>query len=533
MPVAKSQEIPVNVVGASAFGRYPKISFEKTYNMHVSDGWLVNYSGYQKKLDILNKGQGRGLFQSIRGKFLIAVAGSGVYQILPSLAVKFIGSLSTSTDEVSIDENLAHQICIVDGEAAYIVHYDKDTLAATLTKQALYVNNDILQPLITPNYVSYHNSFFLISSVPGTFASQQWYTFVFNTDTTIKYQDAFAIQTKPDNAVAIKRIPGRGNNILVLGEAVSELWTQVGGTENYRRAQSINIDKGCISTSTIASNDSFICWLAVNENNSPSIMLFDGNSVSELSTDGIDYLLQTIKRPDISTGFFFRQDGVLFYQVTFFDSQDNLTLFYSFEAKKFFHASDENLNFHPARQVVYFNETTYFISLRDASLYEMSTDYVTYNYNLNPYLRGEEIPRIRICKTIRTENSERFRVGQFTFWIEQGIKDKFQNSQPITIQAMMISELGDQIVTESGDLLITEGLTSNTSVILPRVDMSFSKDGNQTFSNVVSRPLNPVGYHRNQIRWARLGQANEFTIQLRFLGLQRFCVYDGTVQVVL
>ncbi len=91
----------------------------------------------------------------------------------------------------------------------------------------------------------------------------------------------------------------------------------------------------------------------------------------------------------------------------------------------------------------------------------------------------------------------------------------------------MITETGDPIVLETSDC--PDPLLFN----VPRVDMSFSKNGNQSFSNIVSRSLNPAGVFRNQIRWWRMGQANEFTIKLRFWGFQRFVVQNGTAEVVL
>ena len=79
------KEFPLNVNGSSTFGRYPKISIEKTYNMFESDGWLVCLGGYEKVLQLLPKGEGRGAFQSIRGNFTIAVINSIVYKIMPNL----------------------------------------------------------------------------------------------------------------------------------------------------------------------------------------------------------------------------------------------------------------------------------------------------------------------------------------------------------------------------------------------------------------------------------------------------------------
>jgi len=523
------QSVPVNVVGSSTFGRYPKISLEKTYNMFISDEWLINYAGFQKIVDILQNGagEGRALYNSIRGGFLIAVVSSSVYKIGNNLVPQFIGNINTITGEVIIDENLSNQICIVDGESAYIYNYINNTL----TEQTLtFLGNPII-----PNYVCYHNTFFLIASSPISDNSQNWYAFERATDNTIALNTQFSLQTKPDSAIAVKRLPGRGNHVLVLGTTVCEVWGQVGQEENYRRISSFNIDNGCMSIATIAASDEFICWLAKNENNSASILMTNGSSTKRISSDGIDYLLSTIKYPEQSTAIFFRQDGHFFYQITFFNPADNLTLFHDFNTEKFFHASDENLDFHPARQIVFFNETTYFLSLNDASIYDMSTKYVTYNYNLLPHVLGKVIPRIRICKSIRLENSAKFRIRMFTFWLEQGVNDNYIMPYPPQLcSGFLITQTGNHhIVTQQGDEMFAQSGQCVSVFDVPRVDLSFSKNGNESFSNVVGDDLNPQGRYQNQIRWWNLGQANELTPQLRFWGFQRFVAKDGVAEVIL
>ncbi len=486
MQVNKGQEVEVNVVGSSVFGRYPKISLEKTYNMFESDGWLVNYAGYQKILNLIPNGIGRGIFNSIRGGFMLVVVSSAVFRLDLSLNVTFIGQLNSTAGDVSIDENLAAQICIVDGESAYIYNYEDNLL----TLQTLTFNGF---PVL-PNYVCYHNTFFLIGSSSQSVNPQNWYAFEYDTPDTIKLNSDFQLQTKPDFALMVKRLPGKGNNVLVLGSTVAEVWTQVGGLENYRRIQSFNIDNGILSVNTLAANDEYVCWLSQNENNSPCIMVTDGSKPTRISSDGIDYVLSQLRYPATSTAFFYRQDGHLFYHITFYNPADNLTLIYDFTTQKFFHGSDEKLNFYPARQAIFFNGAIYFISLNDGGLYIMDTNYITYNYSLDVTVYGEEIPRIRICKTIRKQNTERFRIGKFFFWLEQGV---------ISVNAPQSS----------------------------RVDMSLSKNGNQSFGNIVSRTLNGPAQFRNQIIWERMGQANECTIQLRFIGFQRFVASGGFAEV--
>lgn len=493
MIVNNGQEVPVNIVGSSVFGRYPKISDEKTYNMFISDDWLVNYAGFVLAREILPAGQGRGLFVSEKGNFMLAVISSSVYKITTALVPQFIGNLDTAAGDVFLDENLNQQIGIADGQNVYIYSY----ITGALTKQTLtWLGNSVI-----PNYIAYHNTFFLIASNPASDNPQNWYAAAYATDNTITIaaEDQFSVQTKASVALAVKRLPGKGNNVIVLGSPVGEFWTQIGGAQNYARIQSANIDNGVESVSTIAGSDEFICWLGKNENNARSIMVTNGAQTERLSTDGIDYVLQNIRRPDKSTAFFYRKDGHLFYQLTFYDENDNLSLLYDFNTKRFFHVSDQNLNYYPARQVAYFNNTTYFVSINDGNLYEMSTNFLTYNYENNNQQEGHIIPRIRIPKTIRQQNNERFRCGMFTFWLEQGVT------------AFPATQVG--------------------SINQPRVDLSFSKNGNQSFSNRVSRPLNPQGHYKNQIRWHRLGEANEITLQLQFWGMQRFVAQDGILEV--
>ena len=481
MGVSKSQQIDVKIAGGSMFARYGKIDISKTFNMFVSDGWLINYAGFKKRNNLSPVGKGRGFFNSIRGGFLIAVVGADVYKLGIDLVPNKVGTLDTTSGDVFIDENLSGQICIVDGQAAYI--YNDSFVGTNFVKQTVSVD-------FKPSYVCYHGTFFLIGSSKDNLQSADWYVYDRDTDTTIKKLKILTIQTKPDSALIVQRLPGRGNNVLVVGSTVAEVWTLVGGTQFYVRVQSFNIDNGVASIASLAANEDYICFLAQNENNSPFIMVTDGSSSKRISTDGIDHVLDQIKFPKESTAFFYRQDGHLFYQITFYNPVDNLSLIYDFTTQMFCHVSDQNLNYHPAKKIVFFNEQTYFVSLNDGSVYQMDTDLLTYDYDTDKDSIGDEIPRIRICNTIRKPDSDRFRASEFTFWIEQGV--------------------------------VPENAPTPA-----RVDMSVSKNGNQSFSNVVSKELNAVGNYRNQIRWWRLGQANEFTIQLRFYGFQRFVVTDG------
>src|SRR5690606_32099944 len=141
-----------------------------------------------------------------------------------------------------------------DGVNAYIYNY---AINSAITVQAL-------NPNLTPNYVVYHNTFFLFGNTNQVNQSSSWFAYRFATNTTIAEETELALQTKPDFPIAIKRIPGQSAHVLVFGSTVCEVFTQIGGLQNYRRNNSISIDYGCLSVTTIDSSNKMIAWLAVN-----------------------------------------------------------------------------------------------------------------------------------------------------------------------------------------------------------------------------------------------------------------------------
>ena len=532
-----NQQLPINVVGSSKFGRYKKISDELTVNMFISDGLLVNFAGYQRVLELLSNGRGRGAFVSNRGGFMLLVINANVYRISTTLGITLIGALSTAQGEVSIAENLNNQVCIVDKTAAYIYNHK---LPTNLTKCVDHSIGPDPSPIDTgaliPNYVCFHNTYFLFGNGNTTGSGAAWYVYDYDTDTTIRYDSEFSIQTKPDYALAVIRMPGQSNNVLALGKTVSEIHTQVGGKENYRRNSSVNIDYGLINVDTLAASDTHVAWLGINESNAPAIMVFTGQSINRISTDGIDNLLGNLVNPALSTAIFFRQDGHLFYILTFYDERDNLSIMYDFNTEQFFNLTDGNLNYFPARQVVYFNNDSYFVSLNNGSLYKIDSNITTYNENIPSATMPddldliEEIQRIRICEPVRMPDSSRFIANTFVFTIEQGYDDFVADFCEI----VMITEDGVRIFTQDNLQVIPEDRDLNGCLpgyVSSRVDMAISIDGGHTYSSYVARQLNSLGNRRNILNWQRMGASNDFRIKLRFWGFGRFVAGNGVLTI--
>lgn len=526
--------MPVRIVGSSTFGRYPIISSERTYNMFISDNWLISFAGWRKAMDILisSEVEGRGLFHSVRGNFLLLVAGANVYRIdsITGFA-QVVGTLGTFEGEVFMDENLSSQIGIVATPEMWIYNH----ATGTFGKPAVVSSN----PDLIPNYITYQNTHFIIGNASKTPAGSQWYVYSPEVPVTTGYEltltSTLTLQTKPDYALAAIRIPGKGNNILVLGSTVGEIWQDVGGGTVYRRNANINIDYGVASVSTIAANDQMVCWLAINEKSGPAIMYSAGGAAERISTDGIDFLLEEINHPEDSTAFFYRQDGHVFYVLTFFNPLDNLTITYDFTAGKFYDLTDWDFSFFPARQVAYFQGQTYFVSIKDANIYELGSDLT--NFTAEEQLLVYQIPRVRICDTQRvmSENSsrpERFIPQLFTFTIENGTEPGLSLANDCV--GYIITEDTEEIIyTEDAfpggnlPLLIESGYCG---IYRPRIDFSFSKTGGETFGSTVPYYMHRTANYYNQPRFTEMGQCNQFTEQLRFWGLWRFVISNGTLE---
>jgi hypothetical protein len=524
-------EATLKIVGSNTFGRNDKLSSEQTFNMMISDDWLVQTPGYKKVIEEPGRITGRGIFASRRGNFMIAVIDNVVYKIsgpTNNLTSQQIFTIDTFFGDVSIDENLGGQIGICDGQAIWIYNW----LTSTATKATLPINTQTGISIV-PGFITFHDGYFIVPDKSSSF----WYLSAQNNGLSWLWGAggqpvAGSIQTKPDNAVAVLRAPGRGNMILVFGQNVTEMWYDNGAQLfPYQRNNSVSIDYGCLSSTTIAAMDEYIAWLGSNEKSGPVIMVSSGTEFTRLSTDGIDFKLADIVNPGKSYAFFFRIDGHVFYQLTFYDTRDNLTLLYDFNTQKFFYLTDENMNYHISESVAFFNNTYYFVSLNDGDVYELSSEYFTYDYRSPGSTNGieeYEIPRMRITNDFRLPDTSRFIGNSLTFPFDMGNDERY----PISELEYPTSE--DGFVIEQEGIPGFLGAWATTEVTapsyVPRIDMAISKDSGYTYGSFVTKQLNPLGKRKNRVVFWRMGLVNDLTVQFRFWSKSSVTVGDGVFQ---
>lgn len=564
--VARGQnfrQFAVNIVGSSIFGRYPKISIEKTYNMFMSDKFMVPYSGYAIGItasNFINAIEGRAIFTSTKFNELVVVEGDSVFLVniqysqaqekVTFFQVFKIGTLQTQTGVVYIAENNKPQLGISDGTAFYV--YDP-TLSPVF--QAIPLS-------FTPGYLTFHDTYFILAASNDTFysppANNTWRLSGQN-DGTVWANDSASIgllQTKPDNVKAVVRFPSKGNMIFVMGSIVTEAWFDTGAQLfPYQRNNQFNIDYGCLQPATVAYMDEFVVWLAQNEKSGPIIVYSDGGMPKKITTDGIDFLFSTLQDPEDSQAFLYRQDGHLFYHINFYT--DNLSLVYDFSTEKFYHACDQNLNYFIASEVAFFNNQYYFITKNNGNLYVFDTTINTYqDTDSNGNIITYEVPRIRTCANIRTPDQNYQIINDIGFTIESGEIDYQQQSlgeiilvtqagNPLITQGgfpPLVTQDGHDLISQDGKLFIPQQNTGGTPALLiaqqqantgfsnlslPHVDLSISTDGGASFGNEWAYYLPAIGHRKNRLMWWQIGIANDFVPQFKFWGMGRFVATDG------
>lgn len=508
---SRYKDLPMEIAGSTKFGRYPKQSSEQTFNFLLSDNWLVPTAGYKRLVTLNPTGEGRGIYSSAKLQTLFAVVDDIVWKFDNSLSKVAIGNLITFVGDVFISENNAGQILFSDKSKLYLYNSTTGVFSTSGVTAGFTID-------FVPGYITFQNGRFIS---PAATASSNFIWALSDLNNGLSWpndsQHRGTLQTKPDKTVACIRFPGRGNLLLVFGSTVAEQWYDVGAQLfPYQRSQSTNIDYGCINPATIAESENIVCLIAINEKSGPVIMYTNGGEIKHISTDGIDFKLAELTNPTNCYGFMFKQDGHLFYVATW--PTDRLSYAYDFNTDKFFTLCDENMDAFIVKRVAFFNNQYYFVSIKDGNLYQLSSDFVDYDYGDGHVF---EIPRIRITPSIALPDQSRFVAGYTGFTIEQGQFDY----PDVDTRFILGTEDDDEISTQDHNVLIGGGQDFTNNV--PRIDFCVSKDGGVNFGSNVTILMRPLGIRQNRLMWWRLGAANDLVQQFRFWGFGRFVASNG------
>lgn len=485
-----SMDIPLNA-GFNPV-RFPALNNETCLNLFEFEGAMIPTPGFTNILENIGNvnENARGIFYSDILNQCVVVIGSALYAITLT-SFRKLGHLKTSEGKVYFAENGLTTLPAGADPGAQIAISDNDNIYVyTLDNNLSIALDDQSSPIaFVPGTLAYQNGYFFVNDLNSNriYASQINNALVF----PVLNFDLAAARTR--SCVAFK------NLLYVFAKDTTNLFYSSPTLPTFPYAPDVSRawEYGCLSAGSVAVSLGMICWLSNTRYGNPVILFSNGGTPKNISTPGIDALINTFKTPSDSEGFIYEEDGHSFYQLNF--NADNKSVLYDFKSQKWTALTDENgLNKSPIRQTAYYEETNTLLAIRNDVGRAVLFGVNIFNYN------GKIIPR-----TIITQN--------FT-----------QEERPMICQELDLQiEEGVNDVSEA-DYPDDENLPLKTYFKGSRICLSISKDRGRTFPINRVFDLGQVGFRKDIIRWRKLGYGRWWTFKFDFFSLNRFVIMKAT-----
>lgn len=331
------------------------------------------------------------------------------------------------------------------------------------------------------------------------------------------------VTSHPGTLVACRTLHRR---LFLFSQFFTEVWENngIGTTLPFRRNNSLLMECGTPAIGSISVGFDIMMFQSQTRDGLGAVMQVNGAQPTPISTRALDFQLNRYARAGhISDcrGFLIRDSGLVFYRMNF--TLANHTFVYNAsqsnpaqDETKYWH-EEEILNGdrHPSQTHVYFNGINYVGNYATPILYSVNSMVYTN--------AGEAIRRMRIARPVVPPGYQRIRIDRFQLDLLQG---QLQNQGMVHLN--ITTENNINILTEDGnELVTTQTLPIDTDEGDPRVFLSISKDGGQTYGNLISAPMGLTGERTFRTVWRKLGttkRGQAFVVKIEFFNDLPFVV---------
>ena len=325
-----------------------------------------------------------------------------------------------------------------------------------------------------------------------------------------------AITSHPGTIVACRTLHRR---LFLFSQFFTEVWENAGIGTNlpFRRNNSLLIEYGTPAIGSISVGFDKMFFISQDRDGLGSVMEVLGAQAIPISNRALDFqLAQYASLQQISDcrSFLIKENGLIFYRMNF--TLANHTFIYnvslsdpSSEEGKLWHEEEVlNGDRHPAQTHAYFNGNNYVGNYKSPTLYLVDSNVFTND--------GEAIRRMRISKAFCPPGYQRIRVDRFQVDLLQG---NIADLMPEEIEVNLLTEDGIPILTEDGrNIILDESLViSNPQELF--VFLSISRDGGQTYGNLIKAPMGAPGQRTFRTVWRKLGTSRRgqaWVVKLEF-----------------
>lgn len=331
-----------------------------------------------------------------------------------------------------------------------------------------------------------------------------------------------SITSHPGNIVACRTLHRR---LFLFSDFYTEVWENAGIGTNlpFRRNNSLLIEYGTASIGSVEVGFDRMFFISQDRDGLGAVMQVVGTEAAPISNRALNVQLSMYaKNQAISDcrSFLIKDNGIIFYRMNF--TKANHTFVYNVSmsdpSSQVLWHEEEVLNGdrHPAQTHAYINGINYVGDYKSPTLYIVDPTIFTNNF--------ESIRRMRISRPMATPGLQRRRIDRFQLNLVQGTIDQINF---IEVPIPILTQVGLNILTQSGNPLLIEDSLFISESITPEVFLSISRDGGQTFGYIIKAPMGKVGQRSFRTLWRKLGvipRGQSFVVKIEFFNEIPFVV---------
>lgn len=441
-------------------------------------GFLMRCPGL-RLLATVGTGPIRGLW--VTNGVAYVVSGSEFYSLSTSYTATLIGTVS-GTGPVSMADN-GTQIFIACNPLSYI--YNVSTLVfAQIT--------DVDFP--GAGSVGYLDGYFVFNE-PGT--QKFWVTSLLD-GTSVDPLDFASAEGYPDDVVALI-VDHR--EIFLFGNTSVEVWYDA-GTPDFplARIQGAFMEVGCEAAYSVAKLDNSVFWLGSDARGRGIVYRANGYAPARISTNAVEYAIQSYGNISDAIGYTYQQDGHPFYVLIFPSAE--ATWVYDVSTQLWHErAAFENGQFvrHRSNCQMSFNDEIVVGDYEDGRVYAFDLDVYADDNQIQKWLRSwRALPAGQ-------NNLKRTAHHSLQLDAETGVG---LAQTPGYDAEKLLTEAGLYITTEAGDYLTTTSYLP-TPGYDPQVMLRWSDDAGHTWSNEHWNSMGKLGAYGTRTIWRRLGMTEK------------------------
>jgi hypothetical protein len=321
-----------------------------------------------------------------------------------------------------------------------------------------------------------------------------------------------SITSHPGTIVACRTLHRR---IFLFSQNFTEVWENAGLGTNlpFRRNNSLLMEVGTPALGSVSVGFDRMFFLAQDKDGLAGVMEVKGTESILVSNRALDFqLAQYAADPDTGVadarGILIKENGLIFYRLNFTLANHTFVLNVTMstaELPKWHEEEVLNGDRHPAQTHVYFDGVNYYGDYQLPIFYIVADGVSTNN--------GEAIRRMRIGRQMSPDGYNRLRIDRFQIDLLQG-----QLAIDTFIESNLWTESAQDILTEDSEIIVLEQET-RLGGAQPVVFLSISKDGGQTYGNLLQSPMGKIGERTYRTLWRKLGttpRGQGFTPRIEF-----------------